>query len=179
MAPVPADQRRRARGVQHVAPEMPGYDLFGIFPQERSPPSVPSWRRFLNVAFESNCEERRPLCYVRLAADSGGAEALDGVGDDVIPARKPEPRIMPYELTDREWSVIKPMLPNKPRGVPRVDDRRVPNGIFWMLRSGAPRRDLPESYGPRTTCYNLLQSVRSLAAGSRLGPAHECPDRHS
>ena len=30
-----------------------------------------------------------------------------------------------YELTDREWSIIAPLLPNKPRGVPRVDDRRV------------------------------------------------------
>ena len=32
---------------------------------------------------------------------------------------------MRYELSDYEWSVIKPMLPNKPRGIPRVDDRRI------------------------------------------------------
>jgi transposase len=50
--------------------------------------------------------------------------------------------------------VIKPMLPNKPRGIPRVDDRRILNGIFWVLRSGAPWRDLPDGYGPHTTCYN-------------------------
>jgi transposase len=49
---------------------------------------------------------------------------------------------MRYELTDEEWTAIKPMLPNKPRGVPRVNDRRVLNGIFWVLRSGAPWRDL-------------------------------------
>ena len=55
---------------------------------------------------------------------------------------------MRYELADYEWSVIKPMLPNKPRGVPRVNDRRVLNGIFWVLRSGAPWRDLPEAFGP-------------------------------
>src|SRR5258707_11764086 len=59
-----------------------------------------------------------------------------------------------YDLTDFEWRAIEPFLPNKPRGVPRVDDRRVLNGIFWVLRSGAPLRDLPERYGPRTTCYN-------------------------
>ena len=35
---------------------------------------------------------------------------------------------MRYELTDREWTAIKPMLPNKPRGIPRVNDRRVLNG---------------------------------------------------
>jgi transposase len=35
-----------------------------------------------------------------------------------------------YELTEFEWSAIKPFLPNKPPGVPRVDDLRVLNGIF-------------------------------------------------
>jgi len=45
---------------------------------------------------------------------------------------------MGYELSDYEWTAIKPMLPNKPRGVRRLNDRRVPNGIFWVLRSGAP-----------------------------------------
>jgi transposase len=45
---------------------------------------------------------------------------------------------MRYELSDHEWDTINPMLPDKPRGIPRVDDRRVLNGIFWVLRSGAP-----------------------------------------
>ena len=82
---------------------------------------------------------------------------------------------MRYELSDYEWTAIKPMLPNKPRGVRRVNDRRVLNGIFWVLRSGAPWRDLPETYGPRTTCYNRFvrwrragvwdQIMEALAAG--------------
>ncbi len=70
---------------------------------------------------------------------------------------------MRYELSDSEWSILRMMLPNKPRGVARVDDRRVLNGIFWVLRSGAPWRDLPEAYGPRTTCYNRF--VRWQRAG--------------
>ena len=70
---------------------------------------------------------------------------------------------MRYELSDYEWSVIRPMLPNKPRGVPRVDDRRTVNGIFWVLRSGAPWRALPERFGPHTTCYNRF--VRWRRAG--------------
>ena len=37
---------------------------------------------------------------------------------------------MRYELADHEWTAIKPMLPNTPRGVRRVNDRRVLNGIF-------------------------------------------------
>jgi transposase len=72
---------------------------------------------------------------------------------------------MRYELSDYEWTAIKPMLPNKSRGVRRVNDRRVLNGIFWVLRSGAPWRDLPETYGPRTTCYNRF--VRWRQAGVR------------
>jgi transposase len=40
-----------------------------------------------------------------------------------------------FDLADFEWSVIQPLLPTKVRGVPRVDDRRVLNGIFWRLRA--------------------------------------------
>ena len=59
-----------------------------------------------------------------------------------------------YDLSDVEWRLIEPLLPNKPRGVARVDDRRVINGIFYILRTGAPWRDLPARYGPHTTVYN-------------------------
>lgn len=73
-----------------------------------------------------------------------------------------------YDLTDFEWRVIEPLLPNKPRGVPRVDDRRTLNGIFWVLRSGAPWRDLPDRYGPRTTCYNRFNRWRKAGVWDRL-----------
>ena len=59
-----------------------------------------------------------------------------------------------FDLSDAEWRLIEPLLPNKPRGVARVDDRRVLNGIFYVLRTGSPWRDLPERYGPYTTVYN-------------------------
>ena len=75
---------------------------------------------------------------------------------------------MRYELTDYEWTAIKPMLPNKPRGVPRVNDRRVLNGIFWVLRSGAPWRDLPGAFGPYTTCYNRFVRWRKLGVWDRI-----------
>ena len=73
-----------------------------------------------------------------------------------------------YDLTDFEWRVIAPLLPRKPRGVPRVDDRRVLNGIFWVLHSGAPWRDLPKRYGPRTTCYNRFVRLRRAGLWDRL-----------
>ncbi|WP_125853634.1 IS5 family transposase, partial [Rhizobium anhuiense] len=83
-----------------------------------------------------------------------------------------------YDLTDFEWQMIEPRLPNKPRGVPRVNDRKVLNGIFWVLRSGAPWRDVPDRYGPYTTCYNrfrrwtisgIWDSIMEAIAGSPTG----------
>jgi transposase len=73
-----------------------------------------------------------------------------------------------YDLTDFEWRIIEPLLPNKPRGVPRVDDRRVLNGIFWTLRAGAPWRDLPERYGPYTTAYNRFNRWRKAGVWDRI-----------
>ena len=52
------------------------------------------------------------------------------------------------ELTDFEWSIIAPLLPNKPQGKARADDRKVLNGIYRRLRTGSPWADIPESYGP-------------------------------
>src|ERR1043166_1571381 len=75
---------------------------------------------------------------------------------------------MRHELTDNEWTAIRPMLPNKPRGVPRVDDRRILNGIFWVLRSGAPWRDLPGNFGPYTTCYNRFVRWRRAGVWARI-----------
>jgi len=66
-----------------------------------------------------------------------------------------------YELTDFEWSIIEPLLPNKPRGVPRVDDRKVLNGSFWRLRTGS-RALRPAD--------DLLQPLRPLAPDRPVGP---------
>lgn len=73
-----------------------------------------------------------------------------------------------HELSDEEWAIIQPLLPNKPRGVPRVNDRRVINGILWRFRTGAPWRDVPERYGPRTTLYNRFVRWRAAGVWDRL-----------
>jgi transposase len=65
---------------------------------------------------------------------------------------------MRYELNDFEWTTIKPMLPNKPRGVRRVNDRRVLNGIFWVLRSGAPA---PGETHDNQLCTELLMGLQA------------------
>ena len=56
-------------------------------------------------------------------------------------------------------------MPNKPRGVPRSDDRKVLNGIYWRLRTGSPW--VPERYGPATTCYHHFVRWRKLGVWDR------------
>ena len=73
-----------------------------------------------------------------------------------------------YELTDFEWSIIQPHLPNKPRGKPRADDRKVLNGIYWRLRTGSPWHDIPERYGPPTTCYNRFVRWRKIGVWDKV-----------
>jgi transposase len=54
-----------------------------------------------------------------------------------------------HELTDQQWERLTPLLPpQKPQtGRPNKDDRIVINAMLWLLRTGAPWRDLPERYG--------------------------------
>jgi len=60
------------------------------------------------------------------------------------------------------------LLPNKTCGVPRVDDRKVLNGIYWRLRTGSPWAEIPERYGPATTCYNRFVRWRKLGVWDRI-----------
>ena len=68
------------------------------------------------------------------------------------------------DMSDLEWEFIKVVLPNKVRGKKRVDDRRVINGIFYVLRTGIPWADLPADYG--------LQPLQPVELCWPLGPDH-------
>jgi hypothetical protein len=100
---------------------------------------------------------------------------VEGIGLDVIQATKREPRIMRYELTDFEWAAIRSFLPNKPRGIPRVDDRRVRPMAGFNRSSGCFSRSFGVSvteashrgYGLREKTnllnrINVICSVKSL-----------------
>jgi transposase len=54
-----------------------------------------------------------------------------------------------HELTDEQWQQFEPLLPGqKPKtGRPSLAHRTVINGVLWVLKTGAPWRDLPERYG--------------------------------
>ncbi len=83
-----------------------------------------------------------------------------------------------FDLSDEEWRVIEPLLPRKGRGPARRDDRVILNGIFYILRTGAPWRDLPERYGPRTTVYNryVRWGQRGVWRGIFEALSEECED---
>jgi transposase len=64
-----------------------------------------------------------------------------------------------HDLRDREWSVLKPLLPKgkKPGRPPKWSRRQLVNGIRWRIRAGAPWRDVPERYGPWQSVYGLFR----------------------
>ena len=68
-----------------------------------------------------------------------------------------------FWLSDAQFARIQPLLPNKVRGVPRVDDRRVISGIIHVIRNGLRWRAAPPEYGPHKTLYNRF--VRWSKAG--------------
>lgn len=88
-------------------------------------------QKALNVRLGSFASLFKYLQRVRYPVHLGPEIDVADNGIRVIPL-EPERRIMRYEFTDFEWTAIRPVLPNKPRGVPRVNDRRVLNGIFWL-----------------------------------------------
>jgi transposase len=66
------------------------------------------------------------------------------------------------ELTDKQWSRIEPVIlqsaPKKDsRGRKPRAPREVLNGILWVLRTGAPWKDLPDRYPPHQTCHRRFQ----------------------
>jgi len=60
---------------------------------------------------------------------------------------------MRFDLSDEEWALLEPLMPESRKSA-RADDRKVMNAIFYVLRTGMPWRDLPDRYGPYTTAYN-------------------------
>jgi len=71
------------------------------------------------------------------------------------------------DLTDDQWRIISTILPEDPiredkRGRPWSDRRTVLQGVLWILRTGAPWKDLPARYGPHQTAHRRFQNwVRS------------------
>ena len=60
-------------------------------------------------------------------------------------------------LNDQQWQRISRLIPeSKPGGRPPLPRRNILNGIFWILRTGAPWRDLPKEFGAWQTVWRLF-----------------------
>lgn len=67
-----------------------------------------------------------------------------------------------HELTDEQWELVSPLVPRKvaQTGRPPKDPRLMLNGIFWILGTGAPWRDLPERFGSCKTVHRYFSGWR-------------------
>jgi transposase len=76
------------------------------------------------------------------------------------------------DITDAQWAVLEPLFRPKRRadgrGRPWQDTRAVLNGVFWVLRTGAPWHDLPSRYPPYQTCHRRFQSWQRNGLLTRL-----------
>ncbi|WP_411577413.1 transposase [Streptomyces sp. HUAS TT20] len=73
-----------------------------------------------------------------------------------------------HELTDREWGSLAPLIPQAVTGRPRVDDRRIVNGMVYKIRTSISWRDLPERYESWKTVYTRFPATRSMDASPVL-----------
>ena len=71
-----------------------------------------------------------------------------------------------HELTDEQWELVSPLIPQAcaRTGRPARDARQMLNGIFWILGTGAPWRDLPERFGPWQTVHRYFSQWRKAGA---------------
>ena len=74
-----------------------------------------------------------------------------------------------HEITDEQWELLRELFPSQVgRGRRRCDRRHVLNGVFWVLRTGAPWRDLPERYQPWQTIYHWFNQWRKDGTWDRI-----------
>ena len=75
-----------------------------------------------------------------------------------------------HDISDAVWSLLEPHLPGQRGqwGGIAQDNRRFINGVFWILRTGAPWRDLPPFYGKWGTVYQRFRRWRDKGIWEKL-----------
>ncbi|CAH8246700.1 IS5 family transposase, partial [Paenibacillus melissococcoides] len=76
-----------------------------------------------------------------------------------------------YEIRDDQWERLKDLLPpeRKPQGGrPAIDNRKMFNAMLWVIRSGAPWRDLPEHYGSWSSVYSSFRRWEKAGIFDRM-----------
>jgi transposase len=75
-----------------------------------------------------------------------------------------------HQLTDEQWELLGPLIPIKSAttGRPPKDRRQMLDGIFWILGTGAPWRDLPERFGPWQSVHRYFSNWRRAGVFARV-----------
>ncbi len=75
-----------------------------------------------------------------------------------------------HDIDDRAWSLIEPLLPGQKGqwGGIAQDNRRFINAVLWILRTGAPWRDLPSDYGGWKNTHRRFCRWRDKGVWERL-----------
>lgn len=74
------------------------------------------------------------------------------------------------ELSDEQRKRLEPLLSAQKlrTGRPNLDHRQVINGILWVLRTGAPWRDVPVRYGSWSTVASRFYRWRAAGIWQRI-----------
>lgn len=75
-----------------------------------------------------------------------------------------------HELTDEQWKLVSPLIPRKKAGTgrPAKDPRVMLNGVFWILGTGAPWRDLPARFGSCKTVHRYFSDWRRAGVFAKI-----------
>ena len=75
-----------------------------------------------------------------------------------------------HDISDRLWKRLEPHLPGRKGkvGRPAQDNRNFLNAVFWIIRTGAPWRDLPPDYGHWKNVHRRFSRWRDKGIWEKL-----------
>ncbi len=83
-----------------------------------------------------------------------------------------------HDMSDSVWTLLEPNLPGQRGqwGGIAQDNRRFINGVFWVIRTGAPWRDLPPDYGKWGTIHQRFIRWPEQYLGRNIGSSYPGSD---
>jgi transposase len=141
------------------------------------PLTVPEVRRLLRLVSEAEEQRLQRLHWSRWRRRHQAVAQRSHIARRARqrPARAERPPVVgavpgTAALTDAHWAQLAPLLPpQKPRtGRPALDHRRVLEGMLWVMRTGAPWRELPARYGSWQTIYSRHQRWGTAGIWDRI-----------
>ncbi len=108
------------------------------------------WRR-AHQAVAARCKKasratKRALSRERPSGSDAGEPRTTAIAPEEAP------------LTDEEWEMVEPLIPQRPpAGRTYNDHRTVLGGILWVARTGSSWREMPEEFGKWETAYRRYE----------------------